>query len=35
VLGKGNIRLQIARVTHIIANVFYISELRNNLLSIG
>jgi len=35
VLGKGNIRLRIARVTHIIADVFYISELRNNLLSIG
>ena len=33
-LGKGNIRLQIARVTHVITNIFYIPELKNNLLSI-
>ena len=35
VLGKGNIRLQIAGVTQVIIDVFYILELRNNLLSIG
>ena len=35
VLGKGNIRLQIVRVTHVITDVFYIPELKNNLLSIG
>ena len=35
VLGKGNIRLQIVGVTHVITDVFYIPELKNNLLSIG
>uniref|UniRef100_A0A2N9FY74 Integrase catalytic domain-containing protein n=1 Tax=Fagus sylvatica TaxID=28930 RepID=A0A2N9FY74_FAGSY len=35
VLGKGNIRLQIAGVTQVITDVFYIPELKNNLLSIG
>lgn len=35
VLGKGNVRLQIAGVTQIITDVFYVPELRNNLLSIG
>ena len=34
VLGKGNIRLQIAGVTQVITNVFYIPELKNNLLSV-
>ena len=35
VLGKGNIRLQIAGVTQVIIDVFYILELKNNLLSVG
>jgi hypothetical protein len=35
VLGKGNIRLQIAGVTQVIIEVFYIPELKNNLLSVG
>uniref|UniRef100_A0A2N9GIX8 Integrase catalytic domain-containing protein n=1 Tax=Fagus sylvatica TaxID=28930 RepID=A0A2N9GIX8_FAGSY len=35
VLGKGNIRLQIAGVTQVITDVFYIPELKNNLLSVG
>ncbi|KAJ0044928.1 hypothetical protein Pint_04697 [Pistacia integerrima] len=35
VLGKGNIRLQIAGVTQVITDVFYILELKNNLLSVG
>ena len=35
VLGKGNIRLQIAGITQVITDVFYIPELRNNLLSLG
>ena len=34
VLGKDNIRLQIAGVTQVITNVFYIPELKNNLLSV-
>ena len=34
VLGKGNIRLQIVGVTQVITDVFYIPELKNNLLSI-
>ncbi|XP_075649764.1 uncharacterized protein LOC142620250 [Castanea sativa] len=35
VLGKDNIRLQIAGVTQVITDVFYIPELKNNLLSVG
>ena len=35
VLGKGNIRLQIVGVTQVIIDVFYIPELKNNLLSVG
>jgi transposase InsO family protein len=35
VLGKGNIRLQIAGVTQVITDVFYIPKLKNNLLSVG
>ncbi|WJZ94710.1 hypothetical protein VitviT2T_013543 [Vitis vinifera] len=35
VLGKGNIRMQVAGVTQVITDVFYIPELRNNLLSVG
>ena len=35
VLGKGNIRMQVAGVTQVITYVFYIPELRNNLLSVG
>ena len=35
VLGKGNIRLQVAGVIQVITDVFYIPELKNNLLSLG
>ena len=35
VLGKGTIRLQLAGIIQVITDVFYIPELRNNLLSIG
>ncbi|KAG6489641.1 hypothetical protein ZIOFF_050917 [Zingiber officinale] len=35
VMGKGNIRLQIVGATQVITDVFYIPELKNNLLSIG
>lgn len=35
VLGKGNVRLQVNGVVQIITEVFYVPELKNNLLSIG
>lgn len=35
VLGKGTIQLQLAGITQVITDVFYIPELRNNFLSIG
>lgn len=35
VMGKGNIKLEVEGVTHVMTNVFYIPELANNLLSIG
>lgn len=33
--GKGNIRLQVNGLAQIITGVFYVPELKNNLLSIG
>lgn len=35
VMGKGNIRLKVNGFNHIVTEVFYIPELKNNLLSIG
>ncbi|RVW18436.1 Retrovirus-related Pol polyprotein from transposon TNT 1-94 [Vitis vinifera] len=35
VLGKGNVRLKVNEMTQIITGVFYVPELKNNLLSIG
>ena len=35
VMGKGNVRLQINGRAQIITGVFYVPELKNNLLSIG
>ena len=35
VMGKGNVRLQVNGKTQIFTNVFFVPELKNNLLSIG
>lgn len=35
VLGKGNVRLQVDGFNHVVTEVFYVPELKNNLLSIG
>lgn len=35
VMGRGNIRLHVNGVTQVITDVYYIPELKNNLLSIG
>ena len=35
VMGKGRIHLQVNHVSQVISEVFYIPELKNNLLSIG
>jgi hypothetical protein len=35
VMGKGNVRLQVSEFVHVITEVFFVPELRNNLLSIG
>jgi hypothetical protein len=35
VMGKGNIKLRINGTSQLIGDVFYLPELRNNLLSIG
>ena len=35
VTGKGNVRLQVNGIIQIITGVFYVPELKNNLLSIG
>ena len=35
VTGKGNVRLQVNEIIMIITGVFYVPDLRNNLLSIG
>ena len=34
-MGKGRIHLQVNHVSQVITEVFYIPELKNNLLSIG
>jgi len=35
VFSKGNVKLNVNGVTHVIQDVFYVPELKNNLLSIG
>jgi hypothetical protein len=35
VMGKGNVKLQVNGLTQVITTVYYIPELKNNLLSIG
>ncbi|KAI9173690.1 hypothetical protein LWI28_004936 [Acer negundo] len=35
VMGKGSVKLLLNGVNHVVAEVYYIPELRNNLLSIG
>ena len=35
VMGKGSIKLQIGEVKQAITDVYYIPDLKNNLLSIG
>lgn len=35
VVAKGSVRLQINGINHVIADVYYIPELKSNLLSIG
>ncbi|KAJ9565577.1 hypothetical protein OSB04_001543 [Centaurea solstitialis] len=35
VMGKGNVKLDINGMSHTLANVYYIPELKNNLLSVG
>ena len=34
VMGKGSVKLLLSGVNHIVAEVYYIPKLRNNLLSI-
>ncbi|KAL0420698.1 UNVERIFIED_CONTAM: hypothetical protein Slati_3092700 [Sesamum latifolium] len=35
VAGKGNVRLKVNDMVQIITGVFYVPQLRNNLLSVG
>ena len=35
VMGKGNVRLKVNGFNHVATEVFYVPELKNNLLSIG
>ena len=35
VVGKGNVRMQVNGITQVISEVYYIPELKNNLLSVG
>ena len=35
VMGKGNVRLKVNGFNHVVTEVFYVPELKNNLLSIG
>lgn len=35
VIGKGNVRLKVNGSSHVVTEVLYVPELKNNLLSIG
>jgi transposase InsO family protein len=35
VVGRGNVRLHVNGITQVITNVYYVPELKNNLISIG
>lgn len=35
VMGKGNVRLKVNNINHVVTEVFFVPELKNNLLSIG
>ena len=35
VLGKGNVRMEVNGIKQVITGVFYVPDLKNNLLSIG
>ncbi|TXG67975.1 hypothetical protein EZV62_009250 [Acer yangbiense] len=35
VLGKGNVKLYLDGFHHVVTDVFYVPELKNNLLSVG
>ncbi|KAA8515413.1 hypothetical protein F0562_018976 [Nyssa sinensis] len=35
VLGKGNVHMEVNRIMQVITRVFYVPDLKNNLLSIG
>ncbi|XP_068319497.1 uncharacterized protein [Pyrus communis] len=35
VQGKGSVRMEVNDIIHVITSVFYVPDLRNNLLSIG
>ena len=34
-LGKGNVKLKVNGLTHVISDVFFVPYLKTNLLSIG
>lgn len=34
VAGKGDVRIKINGIVHVVTNVYFVSELKNNLLSI-
>jgi len=35
IIGKGNVRLKVNGLTHVVTEVFLVPDLKNNLLSIG
>jgi len=35
VLGKGKVNLYLDAIHHVVTDVFYVPELKNNLLSVG
>jgi hypothetical protein len=34
-LGKGNVKLKMNGLTHVVSDVFFVPDLKTNLLSIG
>jgi hypothetical protein len=35
IIGKGNVRLKVNGLTHVVTEVFLVPDLKNNFLSIG
>ena len=35
VMGKGSVKVVLSGISHVIAEIYFVLDLRNNLLSVG